>query len=309
MATLFNKILETGHPPQGWTMSLVKLIHKDPESDTKDPGNFRMIALTSAIGKLYHLLLADRFDIYIKNNGLLDIELQKAFLKGLNGTLDHTFVVSELICHARLNYRSIHLTWFDLKDAFGSVPHSLISSTLHRNKFPQEIINYIDTLYSNLKGKVVTPNWSSEVFEFKRGVFQGDPLSPLIFLLSFNPILDYLKSEEKHGYYFNKDSNLRHVNPFADDFNLATGRRDTHQRIINNINSTVDIMGLTLKPSKCRSLSIVSGSFKPLQFKIGDSNISTVMEKDHKYVGGIITKDGKPADIYNRTRHLLDQKL
>jgi hypothetical protein len=269
-----------------------------------------MIALTSAIGKLYHLLLADRFDNFIKSNQLLDTELQKAFLKGLNGTLDHTFIVSEIMRHARLNHRSAHLTWFDLKDAFGSVPHTLITQTLVRNKFPDAIIQYVSQLYDALKGQVITPNWTSNMFEFKRGVFQGDPLSPLIFLLSFNPIIDYIKSEEKHGYYLKKASNIRHiVNPFADDFNLATCRTDTHQRIINNIHATVNTMGLTLKPSKCRSLSIVGGSFTPIYFKIGETKIDTVMEKTHKYLGAHITKLVKPAVIFNLTHELINIRL
>ena len=164
-----------------WTMSHVKLIHKDPNSPTDDPGNFRMIALTSCIGKIYHLIPADRFDRYIKDNSILDTEVQKAFLKSINGTLDHTFVVSEIMRHARLSRNTVHLTWFDLKDAFGSVSHDLINHTLKRNKFPDEIIAYINNLYGSLQGQVVTPNWSSELFQFKRGVFQGDPLSPLIF--------------------------------------------------------------------------------------------------------------------------------
>ena len=82
-----------------------------------------MIALTSAIGKIYHLpplSLAERFDRFIKADQLLDTELQKAFLKHINGTLDHTFVVSKIKHHARLGQKTVHLTWFDsdLKDAF-----------------------------------------------------------------------------------------------------------------------------------------------------------------------------------------------
>jgi hypothetical protein len=269
-----------------------------------------MIALTSAIGKIYHLVLADRFDRYIKDNKLLDVELQKAFLKHINGTLDHTFVVSEIMRHARLSQKTVHLTWFDLKDAFGSVPHDLICHTLRRNNFPDEIVAYISNLYGSLQGEVVTPNWSSKFFQFKRGVFQGDPLSPLIFLLAFNPIIDYLKSEEKHGYILNKDSGVHHiVNPFADDFNLATRRKDTHQRILRNIDDVISKLSLTLKPSKCKPLSIVNGSFKPVAFKIGNSEIETLHNKNHKYLGALVTKLGKPSEVFSETSNILKQRL
>ena len=37
----------------------------------------------------------------------------------------------------------------------------------------------------------------------KRSVYQGDPLSPLIFILCFNPLTDFLKTESRHGYPLN----------------------------------------------------------------------------------------------------------
>ena len=56
---------------------------------------------------------------------------------------------------------------------------------------------YVENLYSRLQGQVKGPNWMSSPFDFKRGVFQGDPLSPIIFLTVFNPIVQHLKSIEE----------------------------------------------------------------------------------------------------------------
>ena len=56
-------------------------------------------------------------------------------------------------------------------------------------------------LYSKLEGRVVTSEWETDLFEFKKGAFQGDPYSCVIFLVVFNPIIEYIKqNSEKCGY-------------------------------------------------------------------------------------------------------------
>jgi hypothetical protein len=80
-----------------------------------------------------------------------------------------------------------------LEDAFGSVSHDLIPMSLDRMHLPENVKQYIVSLYRNLRGKVRTADWVSEIFHFCKGVFQGDPLSPIIFLMCFNPIIEKLK--------------------------------------------------------------------------------------------------------------------
>ena len=121
-------------------------------------------------------------------NRFLDSETQKAFLRKISGCQDHNLVLGEIINHAKSNNRTVHVTWFDLEDAFGSVSHDLISISLDRMKLPANVKDYIVSLYGNLRGKIRTSNWVSKEFDFRKGVFQGDPLSPIIFLVCFNPI-------------------------------------------------------------------------------------------------------------------------
>ena len=115
-------------------------------------------------------------------NKYLDCTAQKAYIDGINGCVEHVTIVQEVIQHARLNSKTLHCTWFDLMDAFGSVPHALIPYVMKHYNFPNHIIKYITSLYSKLEGKVLTKDWESEPFKFLRGVFQGDPYSGIIFL-------------------------------------------------------------------------------------------------------------------------------
>ena len=48
-------------------------------------------------------------------------------------------------------------------------------------------------------------------------------------------------------------------------------------------------MNLKLKPTKCSSLSINSGSAKPIPLTISDLPMSTLFDKGHKYIGSVIT--------------------
>ena len=82
-----------------------------------------MIALTNCIGKLYHLILAKRFTTYLTKNKYIDDKLQKAFLPGINGCIEHNIVLDELVKDAKHKKRTLHVTFVDLADAFGSVPH------------------------------------------------------------------------------------------------------------------------------------------------------------------------------------------
>ena len=251
LATLYNKVLLSGSPPKMWSLSKITLIYK--KGDPTKPENYRMIALSSCIAKTLHLILANRFQTYLLHNCYIDPTIQKGFLTNISGCSDHNTILQEIISKTKAERKTTHITWFDLEDAFGSVHHNLITKALQRYHFPIPIISYIQTLYSNMAAQIQTPDWTSSPFLMKKGVFQGDPLSPLIFLIAFNPIIEFLKSKTSSGFPLNNQTKVI-TTPFADDFNLITTNKATHQKIITQLNDLTKQLGLKLKPSKCSSL-------------------------------------------------------
>ncbi len=172
LATLYSKLLTKPDPPLLWSTSKITLIYK--KNDPSEPQNFRMIALSSTFGKTYHQIVAKRLVDYFTSNGYIDKTVQKAFINRVNGVIEHNQTLQEIIKHAKTNRKTVHMTFFDLEDAFGSVQHNLISRSLKRFSVPVEIHDYIMALYGRLDGTVVTPEWSSQPFTFNKGVFQGD---------------------------------------------------------------------------------------------------------------------------------------
>ena len=271
-----------------------------------------MIALSGCIGKTFHLLVNQRLTFYLITNKLIDPAMQKAFLPGINGCIEHNVVMDEVMKSARKSKRTAHITFFDLEDAFGSVPHSLIMNTLKRNLLPDNICSYMSGFYTNCKAVVETPNWRSQQFPFCRGVFQGDPLSPTVFLMVFNPVLLKLKNlEEKHGYKLQSDTTTTPVItlPYADDFCLITTDLRTHRKLISEINSNIISMGMRLKPSKCRSLSIQGGISTDIPFHIGDRRIPSIRDEEQKFLGRLLSFSGKSEETFKLVRDILANAL
>ena len=112
------------------------LAHK--AGDEADPGNFRLIALTSCLGKPFHQIKADRMADYMTANKYIDPSSQKAFLRGINGCIEHIQVIQEVIQDAKHRKATVHwCTWFDLADAYGSVVHKLIEFCLRHYFVPE----------------------------------------------------------------------------------------------------------------------------------------------------------------------------
>ena len=153
-------------------------------------------------------------------------------------------------------------------------------------------------LYSQLKGMIATKEWKSDTFSFCNGIFTGDNYSPIIFNVVFQPLIDFIKSKkESSGYSLGNTKVI--TKPFADDFEIITADKGKHQKLQDEIQQKATSMGLTFKPSKCRSLSICSGKPKPVLFYLTDPagikvELKTLEADPHKFLGCTMTFNNTP---------------
>ena len=61
---------------------------------------------------------------------LLDSSIQKGFLFGINGTMEHIFCIDSLLANASSSKEPIVMSFLDLKNAFGSVCHQFLFDIL-----------------------------------------------------------------------------------------------------------------------------------------------------------------------------------
>ena len=316
LATLYNKLEKLNRAPASWASSVVILAHKGGE--TVDPASFRMIALTSTLGKPYHQIRAERLADFMVDNGYIDALTQKAFLKGVNGCSEHIQVMQEVLNDAKAKNKTVHITFFDLADAFGSIPHNLIEYCCRHYHIPQGVTDYIMDLYSKLVGSVKTKSWRSVIFKFGRGIFTGDNLSPIIFNIVFQPLIDSIKvRKDKLGFEMGEGETACRIisKPFADDFEIFTNNARSHRSLQDKVYANALTMGLTFKASKCRTLSIVRGKPTSIVFSLPDPStggridLSTLENDPYKFLGSTITFQNSPQDHLRVLKEKLTSKL
>ena len=109
----------------------------------------------------------------------------------------------------------------DFEKAFDRVDHHFLQQELQQYGFPQPFLDVVQVIYTNRRSRILVNGRLSTPFRIQRGVLQGDPLSPLLFVLALEPMCQLLR---QHSHYGIKTSNRTHTGSFfADDSQLYAG--------------------------------------------------------------------------------------
>lgn len=192
--------------------SVITLILK-PNKDKRNIQNYRPISLLNVDAKICSKALASRVKRVLDEIIHPD---QHAFLKGRS--------ISEAIrnIHDMFHYldkeqKEGYIVSVDFLKAFDSIDHDFIYCTLEAFGFGPSFIRWVKTLYSNIEGCVLNNGISTGYFQIKRGVRQGDPLSPYLFILALETLAIRLRSSEDITGININNSEFR-LSLYADDF-------------------------------------------------------------------------------------------
>ena len=124
---LFNGILSSSIYPSAWSNSILTPLHKSGE--LSDPNNFRGVAVSSCLGKLFNKILNTRLENKCLTEGLIN-DCQGSSKKG-SRTADHLLIIRFLIDkYVNASGKTLIACFFDIHKAYDTVPRNLLFYTL-----------------------------------------------------------------------------------------------------------------------------------------------------------------------------------
>ncbi|XP_045534998.1 uncharacterized protein LOC106709987 [Papilio machaon] len=273
LTKIFNDILESKTIPQQWTSSEITLIFK--KGDPKLIANYRPISLMSCLYKVFATTLLRRITKIVDENQSLE---QAGFIRGFS-TVDHIHtlkIVIEKYCEYN---KPLYIAFIDYSKAFDSILHESIWQALAEQGVNDDYVKLIKEIYRastatiKLKGQGPT-------FKVEKGVRQGDPLSPKLFIAVLEFVFRRLNWSNKglniNGRYL---SHLR----FADDIILFSETAEELEYMIKSLAAQSRLVGLKINESKTKVMT----NREQIQITVDNTPLEYV--EDYIYLGHLVS--------------------
>lgn len=181
--------------PAGINSSFITLIPKiqNPEQ-IKD---FRPISLINSSLKILLKILATRL---AKQMGNLIGDSQSGFIKGRQAS-DNILLVKEVVHSIQKRRAKGLILKLDFEKAFDIVNWDFLLSTMEAMKFNSKWCSWIKSILGTTRISVLINGSPTNEFSLKRGLRQGDPLSPLLYNLVGEVLNSMLNCAAKKGLF------------------------------------------------------------------------------------------------------------
>ncbi|GJU12024.1 RNA-directed DNA polymerase, eukaryota [Tanacetum coccineum] len=160
-----------GSFPKGSNSSFIALIPKT--SDANMVKDFRPISLIGSMYKIIAKILTNRL-VFVLGDLVNEIQLQ---------ILDGPFIMNEIIQWCKSKKKQSLVFKVDFEKAFDSVRWDYLDDVLSRFGFGEKWCSWIQSCLRSSRGSVIVNGSPTEEFQFHKGLKQGDPLSPFLFIL------------------------------------------------------------------------------------------------------------------------------
>ena len=290
IANQLQECLDCGNVPGWMTKGRTVLIMKDPEKGTV-AGNYRPITCLPVMWKLLTGIISDKLYEFLDTENVLPDE-QKGCRKGSQGTNDQLFIDKMVLREAKSRKKNLAMGWIDYKKAYDMIPHSWILECLELFGAAQNVKTLLENSMNGWQTELTSNGESLGSVSIRRGIFQGDSLSPLLFVVSMIPLSLVLR-KCKAGYTYAKKTKINHLF-FMDDLKLYARSECQLDSLIQSVRILSNDIGMKFGIEKCAVLVIKRGKLAQTEgITLPDDTTIRAMEESegYKYLGVLEASD------------------
>lgn len=245
LALFFTACISSGRVPKEWKESELVLIHK--KGDKKDLNNYRPISLLAHCYKLFTRCILSRIEAKLDCAQPME---QAGFRRGFS-TMEHLHTLNQIREKSRNYNLPLGVIFVDFEKAFDSVEIHDVLDALTSQGVEHQYVLLLKEIYS--QGHMKTTLGTSEVLiEIKKGVRQGDTISPKLFVACLEKVFSHIDWEGK-GLLI--DGQFLHHLRFADDIILIADNSDDLQIMLNDLQRESAKCGMKINIAKTKTMS------------------------------------------------------
>ena len=207
--------------------------------------NWRPISMLNVDYKIVTKSIAERIKKHlptlIHNN-------QVGYVKGRQIT-NNIRTISDIFFYTKSKNIPGILINIDFEKAFDSVDWDFLKEVLKKFNFGNSLIKWIDVFYTDVSSCVINNGLTSEYFSLGRGVRQGDPLSPYIFILVVEILASNIRQDEKIKGIQIGNHQIK-VLQYADDTSGIVSDTNSAKQFLKIVETFGTYSGLKLNKSK-----------------------------------------------------------
>jgi hypothetical protein len=299
IASQLMHCLSNAEVPEWMTIGRTFLLIKD-RSKGPLPGNFRPITCLPAMWKLFTGLIADSIYHHLDRNNLLPAE-QKGCKKKSRGCKEQLLIDKMILKNCKRRKRNLAMTFIDYKKAYDSVPHSWILSCMTMCGISSSIINLFEASFKQCFVDLTLGNDLIGNIKIRRGLFQGDSVSPIHFIISLIP-LSILLNNLDVGYSLDSREGPRISHRlYMDDLKLYAENKEDMQLLINTTSEFSTDIRMQFGLEKCATVNVGLGTkvkCSGIVLPTGEQ-IHELEDEGYKYLGILEADDILHAEMKN----------
>ena len=313
--------LNTGRMPEGTILAIIAPIYK--EGDKSMPSNYRPIALTNHLTKIFERLLRKEIVNHLERNNLMNTT-QHGF-RAAHSTISQLLRYYDSILSMLEEGHCVDTIYLDFAKAFDKVDHNILLMKLRILGVKGNIHRWIGNFLHDRQQQVKVEDQLSSKKWVLAGVPQGSVLGPILFLVMMIDInknllnatigsfaddtrlWQIIQGEECH---YSLQQDLLHMYSWADDNNMLfnDGKFETlhYGKQVNN-NAYLTLEGLPIERKDCvKDLGVrmtADGKFS--------THISNIVLAAHRMTGWVLRtfKTRKTSPMITLLKTLIVSKV